>query len=149
MGKKIILILSLLILNGCQEDKSSASTSKSKYNEAEVKRRVEIIEDDLKIRQTKLHTIRIIGLIVLAGGSVGLLVWLQRGRGIHSIQTLNNPPPLTHWQDHYQVPDTRVIDIQPPEPVIIRQTRNQNTKQTQSRNNNRPKKHRHAPTSHP
>ena len=139
MRHRTLLVAATLLLAGCRDDTASSSKSAEAARiEKEVKRRVEVVERDLKVRQTRLHTIRVTGFILLAGGSLALLVWLQHRRGIQPLHLPENLPPVTRWRDHYPVPPARVMDPPPPEPA-----------NGQRGNPNRPGNHRHAPAPDP
>jgi hypothetical protein len=141
MLRAISILLVTFLLPCCRDDETSAKSSKSAEAariEREVKRRVEVVEKDLKVRQTRLHTIRVIGFIVLAGGSVTLFVRLQRQRGVLPVHLPESLPPVSQWRDHYPVPESRIIDPDPPEPF-----------NGQRSNPNRSRNHHHAPAPRP
>ena len=111
------LILALLVLGGCRDDRSAKGSSKASEAariEHEVERRVGIIERELKLRQARLHTIRVAGFILLSGGAVALLVWCHRSRGLSPFRTPERLLPVARWLDHYPVAGNRIIDPPPP-----------------------------------
>jgi len=124
MYRRTMLLASLLMLGGCREDPPANKSSKSSQAaeaariEKEVVQRVAVVEQDLKVRQTRLHTYRTLGFIVLAGGAVGGLIWLQRHRSSNPAQSHERPLQLTRWWDHYTVPSTRVLELPPAAPTI-------------------------------
>ena len=111
-----ILLVLLLALPGCNED-TPASPSKKSANvariEQEVTRRVDAAKLESTVRQSRLQTIRLIGLVSLAGGAVGGLVWLRQSRlpPQPPQQSLNqrSAPPL--WNDHHPPRPGRVIEF--------------------------------------
>ena len=119
-----ILLALILALSGCNEDADkSASTSKSsKVAEAakierEVARRVETAKLESTVRTSRLHTIRIVGFTVLAGGAACCLIWLQyHHRSYNPEQSHGGPLQMPSWRDHYPVSTTRVLDLPPPAP---------------------------------
>ena len=122
-----MLLAVLLMLGGCREDPSdpgqsskSSQAAEAARIEKEVVQRVAVVEQDLKVRQTRLHTYRTLGFIVLAGGAVGGLIWLQRHRSFNPAQSHEHPLQLTRWRDHYSVPSTRVLELPPDAPTIER-----------------------------
>jgi hypothetical protein len=114
MYHKTILLAVLLMLGGCRDDQSANKSAVEARIEREISQRVAIVEKDLKVRQTTLHTIRIVGFALLAAGAVGGLIWLQRHRPFTPSQ--ERPLQLPRWQDHYTVPSTRVLELPPATP---------------------------------
>lgn len=123
MRASLLLVL-LLALSGCNEDEPASQSKKSADAariEKEVTRRVEAAKLESTLRTNRLQTIRMIGLLALAGGAVGGLVWLRQSRvpaqaSGSAIQ--QSQPPL--WQDHYPTHPGRVIDF-PTSPANHRQ----------------------------
>lgn len=129
MYRRTMLLASLLAVllmpGGCRDDPSdpgqsskSSQAAEAARIEKEVVQRVAVVEQDLKVRQTRLHTYRTLGFIVLAGGAVGGLIWLQRHRSSNPAQSQERPLQLTRWWDHYTVPSTRVLELPPAAPTI-------------------------------
>ncbi len=125
MYRRTMLLAVLLMLGGCREDppdpgqsSKSSQAAEAARIEKEVVQRVAVVEQDLKVRQTRLHTYRTLGFIVLAGGAVGGLIWLQHHRSSNPAQSHERPLQLTRWWDHYTVPSTRVLELPPAAPTI-------------------------------
>ena len=113
MLTRLILIVTLLLLGGCGDGKSTSKSAEAARIEREVTRRVEVVKKDLKVRQNRMRTIRTTAFILLAGGSIALLVRLQRQHGLHPTPT--RLLPVTKWLDHYAIPSSaRVIETQAP-----------------------------------
>ena len=115
----IILLMTLLILTGCRDDKARARAAKAAQEariQREVAKRISTERQALAKSNTRLHTIRVVGFIVLTGGAVTGLVWLQNHRGSNPVRlSASNQqalPPQAH--DHYPVKPGRVLDLQPP-----------------------------------
>ena len=119
-----LLLVLLFALSSCNEDEPASQSKKSADAariEKEVTRRVEAAKLESTLRTNRLQTIRMIGLLALAGGAVGGLVWLRQSRvpaqaSGSAIQ--QSQPPL--WQDHYPTYPGRVIDF-PTSPANHRQ----------------------------
>lgn len=111
-----ILLALLLALPGCKEDRSATKPSKAAEAtriEKEVARRVEAAKLESTVRTSRLQTIRLVGLVVLAGGAVGGLVWLRQSRLTPQPpqQLLNQGGELPLRTDHYPLRSGRVIDF--------------------------------------
>ena len=157
---QIIILCSSLILvalmTGCGEGSRKGSSSKSaKAAEAarierEVSQRVEQAGIESTERRTRMHTIRVVGFILLAGGAGVLLFRLQRQRGFHPTPVPQRLPPVTQWQDHHPLPSARVIETQAPKhPVQQSRSRNPSPSTPRRRNPNRRRSHRYAPKTRP
>jgi len=119
-----ILLMTLLVLPGCRDDKAkdrAARATKAAQEariEREVAKRVSTERLASTERKARLHTIRVIGFIVLTGGTVSWLVWLQNHRGSNPVRlSASNQhalPPQAY--DHYPVKPGRVLDLQQPSP---------------------------------
>lgn len=102
------LIAALLFMNSCRDDPPSSKATEAARIETEVVRRVKIVENDLQIRQHRLRTIRIVGFVLLLGGAVCGLIWVQRPRLMFNPSSL---PRTTNWTDHHPPREGRVIDL--------------------------------------
>ena len=118
-----VLLMALILLVGCHEDSSGSKSSKSaeatrieKEVAARVIKEVEVIEKNLKAKQTLLHTFRILGFIALTGGAAGGLIWLQRNRRYNPMQNQERNLQMPRWRDHYTVRTNRVLELPPPAP---------------------------------
>ena len=135
-----ILLALMLALPGCNEDEDkSASTSKSSKVaetariEKMVARRVEAAKLESTVRTSRLHTIRIVGFTVLAGGAVAGLLWVRRPQfqGLPtSVAQIQRPRPAL-WNDHHPPRTGRVIDF----PLVT--PARQQARQPDPRNRNR------------
>src|SRR6478609_7535357 len=79
--QKPILLATLLLLAGCHDDTPSTKSSKSAETariEKEVAKRVEAAKLESTVRTSRLHTVRVVGFTVLAGGAVAGLLWVRR-----------------------------------------------------------------------
>ena len=114
MSNRILLLAALLMLGACREDQSANQSARSAEEariQKEVARRVEVVENDLKTRQVRLHTIRLLGFILLAGGAVAGLLWVRQARFPNTpVRPATRHPVLPEWSDHYQPGSGRVID---------------------------------------
>ena len=118
----IILLIALLSLTGCRDDEAAATAAraakaaKETRIEREVSKRVFTQRQALSDHRDLLHTIRVVGFVVLAGGAVSGLTWVRRPRVPSSVENSFSPqqevPAVAH--DHYPVPSGRVLDLQPP-----------------------------------
>ena len=113
--RPIIAMLIAVMLAGCHNDQSAGKSAKSAEEqriEKEVVRRVELAGTAAKARQSTLHTVRLVGFLLLAGGSVAALVWLRQPRSrMPDPGTRTFHPP--QWQDHHPPRTGRVIDFGP------------------------------------
>jgi len=75
---------------------------------------VAAIEKKTNARLTELRTVRIVGFILLAGGSLGSLIWLQRNRSYIPPEPGERDLQMPTWLDHFTRPLTRVLDLRPP-----------------------------------
>jgi len=110
----------LLLLYGCHVDGNAGKDDNAEERriEKEVARRVEAKEAELKTRQSDQRTYRTIGFIVLAVGAVGTLFVLQRQRPPARAPALEYPLTRPVWNDHFAVPDRRVIETDPATPAL-------------------------------
>ena len=121
--RKTPILLVVFLLAACHDDRSGGGGGKSSRAaeeariEREVTQRVAVVEKDLKVRQNTLHTIRVIGFILLAGGALGGLIRLQRHRPFSPAQGAEPAVRRPEWRDHYPVPPTRVLELPPPGPA--------------------------------
>ncbi|MEO5714654.1 MAG: hypothetical protein ABIT37_14300 [Luteolibacter sp.] len=117
MNRHAIVLVLLLILTGCRGNKSSikipASVEAARI-EREVVKRVDAERLATSERKDRLHTIRVVGLIVLTGGAVTGLLWLQRQRAPISSLNRERQLQLPLGTDHQATPPTRVFDIANP-----------------------------------
>jgi len=123
--KEVILLVLILLLNSCLEDESgSAKSAEAKKFEKAVAQRVEkeveVIKTDLKVWQTRMHTIRMVGFIVLTGGAVGSLIWLQRNHSYNPGQEPERQLQIARprWWDHYAPRAGRILELQPQAPQL-------------------------------
>jgi len=117
MRNRILLLAALLMLGGCDDDSRTHKSSKSAEEariEKEVVLRVAVVEQNLHVQQARMHTYRTLGFIVLAGGAIGGLIWLQRHRPFNPAQPRDRRLQMPEWRDHYGVPDTRILDMPSP-----------------------------------
>ena len=112
--KDIILAALLLIVASCRKDDAKPVVS-SKV-EREVERRMAVVKSDQILRQSQLRTYRIIGFIVLTGGSVAGIVWIQSQRAPVSFAARPRPLQRPSESDHHATHSTRVLDITPCNP---------------------------------
>jgi len=113
-----ILLLPMLamLLTGCKEDPpatSSAKAAEAARIEREVARRVSAARLESSVRTKRLHTIRVVGFILLTGAAVAGLLWLRNRRSPEhpspQYRIQGTQPPL--WNDHYPPGNGRVIDF--------------------------------------
>ena len=123
----LLLLAALLVLGGCRDEPSDSdqSSKASKAAQAariekEVVKRVALVEKDLRVRQTRMHTIRLVGFIMLAGGAVAGLVWLQSRRSFNLMQDPQSSVRRPEWNDHYPVASARILELPPPAPPAAR-----------------------------
>jgi len=129
MHRAIIFLIAVFLLVTCQSDQRSARAAEEARIEKEVTRRVKVevaqkvdaLEQKYSVRQAELRTIRAVGFILLAGGSLGSLIWLQRNHAYVPPQPGERNLQMPTWLDHFRLPSTRVLDLQPqqPQPSII------------------------------
>ena len=116
--RKTTIFLAAQLLVACHDDQSGGKSSKSAEEariEREVTQRVAVVEKDLKVRQHTLHTIRVVGFILLAGGALGGLIWLQsHHRSFNSAQGMDLADRRPEWSDHYGISSSRVLELPPP-----------------------------------
>jgi hypothetical protein len=108
MRNATILIVALLMVGGCRDDQPADRPAEEARIEKEVARRTQVVETELKIRQHRLHTIRVVGFILLAGGAVAGLLWVRQSRFPNLPSTLARP---ALWSDHHPPGEGRVIDL--------------------------------------
>jgi hypothetical protein len=117
----IAIAVVLFLLMTCNSEQSNRAAEEARIQK-EVSRRVEYevalkvadIERKTHIRQAELHTIRVVGFILLAGGSLGGLIWLHRYRAYVPPQPEERQLQMPTWRDHFTLPFNRVLDLQPP-----------------------------------
>ena len=113
--RPIIALIIAVLLSGCQKDQSGGNSTQSAEEqriEKEVVRRVEIAGTVAKARQATLHTIRLVGFLLLAGGAVAALLWIRQPRSAMRDFGTPSPRPLP-WADHDPPKTGRVIDFDP------------------------------------
>ena len=120
MSGKRVLLTAMFLLTGCHDGGSGGKLSKSAEEriEREVATRVAVAEFDLKAKQNRLKTIRVIGFILLAGGALGGLIWLQRHRSYNPAQGIDLAGRRPEWTDHYAIASSRVLELPPPGPAV-------------------------------
>ena len=113
MWKRTILLAAVLLLCGCPKDESATKPSKAEQAriEKEVATRVAAAKEDMKVQKDRLKTIRVVGFILLAGGALGGLIWLQRNRAYVPPQPGERNLQMPTWLDHFTLPSTRVLDL--------------------------------------
>jgi hypothetical protein len=102
--RPLILLAALLLVAGCDDDKSASKskTAEAARIEREVKRRVDAAGIETAAAENRLRTIRVIGFIVLAGGAAAALLKLRHPAFSYSPERpLGTPLPRT----------SRVIDF--------------------------------------
>lgn len=117
-----ILLIALLTLTGCRDEEAAARAAKAAEEARiarEVARRVDLEHQVSVDRKPLLHTIRVVGFVVLAGGAVSGLVWLRQPRGsIHAGSNTSNYQTLPpQANDHYPVNPGRVLELPTPSPT--------------------------------
>ncbi len=83
---RILLLLPLLWLSSCKEE--GVSREEERFRN-EVERRVEVVRGEMKVSESRWHTVRIVTFALLAGGS---LIWLFNGGGIPGRETKSIEP---------------------------------------------------------
>lgn len=90
---RCLMFLSLFWLSSCEEEKSR----EEQRIRTEVDQRVETIRTEMKVSESRWHTVRVVAFCLLAGGS---LVWLFNGGGESSpkhghpmLRDARNPDP--------------------------------------------------------
>ena len=115
MHVRIMLFAALLLASACHDDQPVGKSLEAMRIEREVARRVAIAEKDIKARQARLHTIRVVGFVLLAGGAVAGLLWVRQSR-------FPNIPPIVsrpaQWIDHHPPGEGRVLDLAAGHPPI-------------------------------
>ena len=118
--RKTTILLTALLLVACNDDKATGKSSKSAEEariQREIAQRVAVAEFDLKAKQNRLHTIRVVGFILLAGGALGGLVWLQHHRSYNPAQGPDLAGRRPAWTDHYGISTSRILELPPPGPA--------------------------------
>jgi len=118
--RKTTILLTALLLVACNDDKATGKSSKSAEEariQREIAQRVAVAEFDLKAKQNRLRTIRVVGFILLAGGALGGLVWLQHHRSYNPAQGIDLAGRRPEWSDHYGISSSRVLELPPPGPA--------------------------------
>jgi hypothetical protein len=69
-----LLLIPILAFTSCQEEENEQESRIRR----EVEERVEVIRGEMKISESRWHTVRIVAFCLLAGGS---LIWLFNGGG--------------------------------------------------------------------
>ena len=116
---------------------------------------VAAIEKKTNARLTELRTVRIVGFILLAGGSLGSLIWLQRNRSYIPPEPGERDLQMPTWLDHFTRPLTRVLDLRPPSlpvtpapPVIPAPPPAPTPRDVWNEPNNQPRHHRESRRHH-
>jgi len=128
----IIAAVALFLLFTCQDsDRSARAAEKARIEriekdanqrverevaqrvEAEVAAKVDALEQKYGARRAELKTIRAVGFILLAGGALGGLIWLQRNHAYIPPQPGERNLQMPTWLDHFTLPSTRVLDLPP------------------------------------
>jgi hypothetical protein len=117
MRNATILIVALLMVGGCRDGQPADKSAEEARIETEVARRTKAVETELKIRQHRLHTIRVVGFILLAGGAVAGLLWVRQSR-FPNLPSTHARPVL--WSDHHPPGEGRVIDLAAGNPPALR-----------------------------
>jgi hypothetical protein len=73
---RVLFLLPLFWLSSCKEE--GVSREEERFRN-EVDRRVEVIRGEMKVSESRWHTVRIVTFCLLAGGS---LIWLFNGGGV-------------------------------------------------------------------
>jgi len=128
----IVFLIAVFLLITCQDnDRSARIAEKARIEriekeadqrvEREVARRVEAevaakadaLEQKYRVRQAQLRTIRAVGFILLAGGALGGLIWLQRNHAHVPPQPGERNLQMPTWLDHFALRPNRVLDLPP------------------------------------
>jgi|GEM_PF-3795021 len=101
MTHRWVMLLLLLLLSSCHESETSREEARF---QREVSQRVEAIRTEMKISESRWHTVRIVAFSLLAGGS---LIWLFNGGGTSSGRGFS---PLADGKEAESTTRRRVID---------------------------------------
>jgi len=116
MCKRTLMLAALLLLCGCPKDESDSKPSRAEQAriEKEVATRVAVAKEEMKVEKSRLKTIRLVGFILLAGGALCGLVWLQRNHSYFPPQPQERHLQMPSWRDYWAIPSTRVLDLPQP-----------------------------------
>ena len=117
--RNLMILVLMLSLAGCQDERESTKTKEAEMREKAVIRQSEE-------RQARMRTLRVLGFVILSSGAVFALVWL--GRPVSSVDRSTGSQmrlPETNWRDIHPKPaQSRIIDISSqPSVAKTRQTR--------------------------
>ena len=111
-----MMLAALLLLSGCPQEEAKPSRAEEARIEKEVAVRVAVAKEELKIQKSRLKTIRVVGFILLAGGALGGLIWLQRNHAYTPPQPHERTLQMPSWRDYWALPSTRVLELPRPVP---------------------------------
>ena len=124
MHRSILIDIVLFVIITCHKDERASRAAEEQRIQQEVNRRVKIeiaqkeeaLETKYRIRAEQLRTVRTVGCILLAGGSLAGLLRLLCRRSRIPVQPrepgLEIQTPVR--RAHRPEPTIRVIDLQPP-----------------------------------
>ena len=122
MHRAILIAIVLFVIITCHKDERAARAAEEQRIQQEVNRRVKIeiaqkeeaLEKKYSIRAEQLRTVRTVGCILLAGGSLAGLLRLRSRRSRIPVQPRGPDLETPVRQSHRPEPATRIIDLQPP-----------------------------------
>ena len=119
----VVLILALVLaLVGCKDEsgqeadqKAAEEVQKKEQLIQELQQKEQLIQSLSDERKARLRTLRLLGFIVLSGGSVAVLVWANRPSAFVNRPSGNEghtPMIQPQWQDVRHLPNRgRIIEI--------------------------------------